>query len=148
MDVLDYDKDVFMFHECYNDDGGSDAGARSSSFTFVSPIEGNVTIKYTLRFNDSKAPFRPRNQTNWGYMWINVNGVASYGRYDLGSVITNGQDHSQSGELTRRIYKGTNTITVYNPGVERGNHFMITGYHFSISTLVIKIKGQYLPLNI
>ena len=151
LDILDYGKDAFFGWECYNDDGGHPlpSSLRSQSFTFESPLQGKVTIKYKFTYNSSKAPVSVRNTRNFGGMYVAVNGASTYARFDLGNTTRDGQDHSYESSFTANLKKGTNTINIsLGSGVERYYHRVFTSYHFSITTLVIKVKGQYIPLNI
>lgn len=82
-------------------------------------------------------------------MYVAVNGASTYARFDLGNTTRDGQDHNYESSFTANLKKGTNTINIsLGSGVERYYHRVFTSYHFSITTLVIKVKGQYIPLNI
>lgn len=87
--------------------------------------------------------------TNQGYMtiWVNNTKAKGLGKLNLGSTLTNGEDTSAAGITTAYIKKGTNTIK-YQFGVDRYERIITTSVHFTIKILVLKVKGEYIPLNI
>ena len=150
LDILDYEHIAFIGRECYNDDGGHPIGSSSTSFSFESPIEGDVKMTVMAIFNDSKALRNVGSATNRGWlspMYVNGVRVKGGGKLNLGSPVTNGEDSTAEMTVTTHIKKGTNTIQ-YSGAVDRYERIITTSAHFSIKVLVLKVKGEYIPLNI
>lgn len=146
--IIDLKGNHFMGSTCYSDNGYNPFGS-DLELTFISPIEGKITLEYTFKYDSDKAPQKMPNVRNIGSYGITINDTTYYlrnystgGWVDLGYSTTDGVEHTSSGSFEVNVKKGVNKLTVGFRATTRWNHTVITGYEFEANVLIFKTQNK------